>query len=297
MKIAINRKPINGPWGGGNNFVKAVYDSKPNGVEITEHLTDDVDLILLIDPRRENSFDINDAYQFSRNKKVQIVQRINECDARKGTEHMDATLLQCSSINSKTIFVSNWMKNYFNAKGWVCKNQHVLYNGVEDCFFNAKVGDNKNQEVLKIVTHHWSNNYLKGFDVYEFIDYLASKDKTISFTYIGRDRNSFSNSKTVSPLHGKDLAAELSKYDLYISASRFDPGPNHVLEALAVGLPTYVHKDGGGAAEFVDDTHVYGNFFEIEKLINQRKFQKNSKKPLTWHESMKLFWGIITSNE
>ena len=296
MKIAINRKPISGPWGGGNNFVKAVYDSKPSGVEITNDLTDDVSVIFLMDPRKEGSFDANDALQFSKRKKVQLVQRINECDARKGTEHMDNMLLQCSSINTKTIFVSNWMKNYFSSKGWACKNQHVLHNGVDNCFFFSKP-DEKSNKTLKIVTHHWSNNYLKGFDVYEFIDYLTTKDNTISFTYIGRDRGSFSNSTTIAPLHGKDLAEELSKYDVYISASRFDPGPNHVLEALAVGLPTYVHKDGGGAVEFVDPGHVYRNLFDVEKLINQRNFQKNSKKPTIWNESMKRFWSIMLDNE
>lgn len=296
MKIAINRRPINGPWGGGNNFVKAVYDSKPSGIEITESLTNDVDVVFLMDPRKEGSFDMNDAFKFSKTKKVQLIQRINECDARKGTEHMDAMLLQCSSINTKTIFVSEWMKNYFSSKGWICKNQHVLHNGVEDYFFDSQNCE-KNDGILKIVTHHWSNNYLKGFDVYEFIDYLTTKDKTISFTYIGRDRGSFSNSKVVAPLHGKELANELSKYNLYISASRFDPGPNHVLEALAVGLSTYVHKDGGGAVEFVDNDHVYNNFFDVEKLITQRSFQKNSKKPITWNESMKRFWSIILDNE
>ena len=68
MKIAINRKPVSGPWGGGNHFVKAVYDSLPNGIEITDRLTPDVDIIFLVDPRREHSFDVNDVAQFLKTK-------------------------------------------------------------------------------------------------------------------------------------------------------------------------------------------------------------------------------------
>jgi hypothetical protein len=106
-KIAINRKPIEGPWGGGNNFVKALYQTLPSHVSLTNHLSDDVDLIFLMDPRKENGmFDANNAFEFvTKRKKIPIVQRINECDARKGTEHMDPLLLQCSLINTKTIFV------------------------------------------------------------------------------------------------------------------------------------------------------------------------------------------------
>jgi len=292
IKIAINRKPVIGPYGGGNNFIKAVYSSVPSNVKLTNHLENDVDLIFLVDPRKDEFFDVNDVAKFIQQKKIPVVQRINECDARKNTEHMDHLLLQCSTINNKTIFVSNWMKSYFNAKGWASKNQHVLYNGVDDVFFNLKV-DKKNDDVLKVVTHHWSNNYLKGFDVYEFLDYLSVKNDKISFTYIGRDRGTFSNSKTIPPLHGQALAEELSKYDVYVSASRNDPGPNHVLEALAVGLPTYVHAEGGGGVEFVDQEHVYKNFFEIEKILLEKNILKNSKIPMKWEDSMKSFWEIM----
>lgn len=294
MKLAINRKPINGPWGGGNNFVKAIYNSIPAGVELTNELSSDVNAIVLIDPRREGSFDASDAFRFASTNPVQIIQRINECDARKGTEHMDLLLLQCSRYNSKTIFVSEWMKDYFNSKGWACRDQHVLINGVDDCFFETlREKNNVFKTKVNIVTHHWSNNFLKGFDVYDFIDYLTTKNEKISFTYIGRDRGTFKNCKVIPPLHGKDLAEELSKYDVYISGSRNDPGPNHILEALAVGLPTYSHVEGGGAVEFVGKDHVYRNFSELESIIQSSNFEKNNKSVSRWSESMKSFWSIL----
>ncbi len=295
MKIAINRSPINGPWGGGNNFVKAIYKSVPKGISLTNELSDDVNIILLIDPRKEGSFDANDAFKFASTKKsVQVIQRINECDSRKGTEHMDNLLLQCSRYNTKTIFVSEWMRNYFNSKGWTCQNQHTLINGVDDCFFEASKNSKKeNNGLINVVTHHWSNNILKGFDVYDFIDYLTTKNDNISFTYIGRERGTFKNCKVIPPLHGKSLAEELSKYDIYVSGSRNDPGPNHILESIAVGLPTYAHIEGGGAAEFVGKQHIYRNFSELENIIQSYKFEKNKNNVSTWSESMLRFWNII----
>lgn len=291
MKIAINRKPVDGPWGGGNKFVKAVYDFVPADVEITNHLSDDVDVIFLMDPRKDGSFDAGDAFRFAASHRVQVVQRINECDARKGTEHMDSLLLQCSQYNTKTIFVSEWMKRYFVSKGWSCKNQFVLVNGVDDCFFDATKKESNDK--VRIVTHHWSNNVMKGFDAYEFIDYLSSKNTRLTFTYIGRDRGTFTNCNVVAPLYDKALAEELSKHDVYISGSRNDPGPNHVLEAIAVGLPTYVHAEGGGGVEFAGRQFSYKNFHELEKILLQTVHSKNDMYISRWSETMKNFWNMI----
>jgi hypothetical protein len=243
-------------------------------------------------------FDANEVYRFTSSvKKIPVIQRVNECDARKGTEHMDNLLLQCSILNTKTIFVSNWMKDYFNKKGWNCKQQEVLHNGVDDSFIeNRKTCgyDISNNKKLKVVTHHWSNNSLKGFDVYEFIDYLTTKEKNIEFTYIGRERGTFKNTCIVPPIHGEELAKELAKHDVYISGSRHDPGPNHVLESIAAGLPTYVHVEGGGSVEFAGLEHAYKNFFEIEKLLLNKDFKNNSYNILRWSDSMKSFWNIIS---
>jgi hypothetical protein len=293
MKLAINRKPVEGPWGGGNKFVKAVYDTAPPGVEITNFLSKDVDTILLIDPRRDGSFDAGDAFKFSLNRKVQVIQRINECDARKGTEHMDSLLLQCSVHNTKTIFVSEWMRGYFASKGWACKNQFVLVNGVDDCFFETS-SSQQSFDKIRVVTHHWSNNIMKGFDAYDFVDYLSAKNSKIAFTYVGRDRGSFTNCRVVPPLHGKQLAEELSRHDVYISGSRSDPGPNHVLEAIAVGLPTYVHAEGGGAVEFAGREFSYKNFHELEKILFMTSHSKNAMFVPRWSETMSKFWSIVT---
>jgi hypothetical protein len=115
---------------------------------------------------------------------------------------------------------------------------------------------------------------MKGFDIYEKLDSYIRNDDRFTFTYIGRDRGSFKNSRVVQPLFGKDLGEELSKYDVYISASLFDPGPNHVIESIASRIPTFAIKDGGGACEFVGDDWIYDNFDDLlGKIQNARMNQ------------------------
>ena len=53
MKVSIGSKIVNGPWGGGNLFVKNLSNFLiNNGHNVIYDLSDkDIDLILLTDPR------------------------------------------------------------------------------------------------------------------------------------------------------------------------------------------------------------------------------------------------------
>ena len=56
MKILINRRPVDGPWGGGNLLVKAFCSQMiKKGHTIIHKLEDDIDAIMLQDPRPESS--------------------------------------------------------------------------------------------------------------------------------------------------------------------------------------------------------------------------------------------------
>jgi hypothetical protein len=279
MKILFNRKPVEGPWGGGNNFVKSAFNILPSlGYKIIDFsLTELPDKIFLQSPFPDNEikFSINEAIHLKqRYPNIEIIMRVNDCDARKNTDNVDKVWIESSKFVDKTVFVSNWMKEYFINKGWKCNKNYVLYNGVDLDHFKVR---NKIQNgKVNIVTHHWSNNKLKGFDIYDQIDQFVGRNKKFTFTYIGRDRGTFKNTKIISPLFGKDLGLELSKYDIYVSASRFDPGPNHILESLACNIPTYVYKDGGGCVEFAGKNHIYENFEQLIDFLNKKEGKINN---------------------
>lgn len=292
MKIFINRKPIEGPWGGGNNFVKALYEHLPkNGFQIIENkdLTKTLpDKIFLQSPKPDGvcRFSINDAIKIKSIKpEVEIILRVNECDARKNTIGVDNLWQECSKYVDKTIFVSNWMKDYFITKGWHCNKNFVLYNGVNLNHFK-KVEKIKNGKV-NLVTHHWSNNSLKGFDIYNRIDeFVGQHSDKYTFTYIGREQGTFKNTRVISPLFGEKLGEELGKYDVYISASNFDPGPNHVLESIACGLPTIVRSTGGGAIELAGFKNIFEDFKALEYILSKQQYVQNPFKVKNWEHCM-----------
>jgi len=301
--ILINRQIKNGSWGGGNNFVKSfvqyfslmghnvVYDF--NDIQNTP-----IDILFVQDPRPcpELSISINDIvyYKQKYNINAKIIHRVNECSKRKNDSSIDPLLVESSKFTNTTIFVSNWMKQHHINKEWYCKDTHVAYNGVSRGIYtpsNKKLSNSNSK--INLVTHHWSNNYLKGFDVYEKVDKFVAQHTDFTFTYIGRHNNTFNNTKIIPPISGKKLGHELSKYDVYISGSRFDPGPNHILESLSCNLPTFVHKDGGGAVEFAGKENVYNNIDELFNILLSKKFKKNKTNVLSWFKCMENIGKII----
>ncbi len=318
MKLAIGSNIKKGPWGGGNNFVSNLADFlKKKNCEVFFDLKEkNLDIILLTDPRPKSqsaSFDHFDIYNYIKkiNPKALVVHRINECDERKSTKGVNDSLLFANNFSDFTIFISTWLLKLFsNLKQF--KNCTVIYNGANKKIFFDKKHKNETKGKFKIVTHHWSNHFNKGFDIYKLIDNKIAEDinfkNKIDFTFIGNlpEKNFFSNINYVEPLCGIELADEIRKNDAYITGSRNEPGGNHQNEAINCGLPV-LYLNSGCMKEYCEG---YGleykkeNLFEkIQELILKYEIYKN-KMPLykinsdkTCSDYYELFKKLISNRE
>ena len=200
--------------------------------------------------------------------------------------------IETSKYVDTTIFVSNWMKNYFIEKGWRCTNNHVVYNGVSLDHFKPR--EKINNGKINIVTHHWSNNRMKGFDFYEALDKFVGENSKFTFTYIGRELGTFRNTEVIAPIFGQALGDKLSRYDVYVSDSKWDPGPNHILESLACQIPTFVCTHGGGSVEFAGKDHVYDDLNSFINKVSNRTIKMNKKIQVgNWEKCIKSLVRII----
>ena len=275
MKIFFNRIVRKEPYGGGSQFVTAMVDYLlRKNHDVTFHLNEkDIDLAFLIDPRPGDiGYSINHvlAYKHSINQNLKILHRVNECDQRKDTNFMDDLLIQTSNYTDKTIFISEWLRNYFSEKGFKnADKSKVVYNGCNLEHFYPEEEKKKNDKI-KIVTHHWSDNWLKGFDLYKFIDQEVVGEK-YEFTYIGRFNKEYSpkNTKIINPLWGPELGKEIRKHDIYVTASRFEPCGMHHVEGAASGLPVIYYKDCGGINELCKNHgEEYQDFNEFVRKLD-----------------------------
>jgi len=274
MKISIGSKVKRGPWGGGNLFVinlKEYLESQNHDV-IFDLLDDDIDIILLTDPRlisESSSFDYKDVSLYKKlvNPDPIVFHRINECDERKNTKNLNKFMLKANTVADYTIFVSSWIEKLYKQQGHN-KLSSVVMSGSNNKIFNSNNFDNWDKtKKLKIVTHHWGANWNKGFDVYKKIDELLNIkewNQKIEFTYIGNlPKNfEFKNSKYIEPLSGTELSNKLKENNLYITGSLNEPSGNHHIEASQCGLPV-MYINSGGVTEYCKN---FGVEFTIENL-------------------------------
>lgn len=264
MKVAIGFRLEAGPWGGGNRFVANLATAlAAAGHAVVFDLADrDIDIILLIDPRsRSSSFTFGAGailrYLAFRNPAAVVVHRINECDERKNTRTMNPRLRLANYCADYTAFVGAWLQNIPVWRDHPPREASVIRNGADTGLFNRagfRAWDGK--EPLRLVTHHWGGNRMKGFDVYGQIDAMladpAWRDR-LSFTYIGNlpPGFRFANARWVAPLNGVALADELRRHHGYATASLNEPGGNHQNEGALCGLPL-LYRNSGCLPEYCD---------------------------------------------
>jgi glycosyltransferase involved in cell wall biosynthesis len=291
MKICFTMKPISDSFGGGNQFLnnlKRYIKDNDKSINIVYNLNHrDIDIIFILDPRllQLNKITLDMVIKYkSRFPKVKIIHRVNECDIkREKSINIEPLLVKTMKISNHVVFVSKWLQDYFIKKYKLnLKSHSFIINGVNITNFvnndNDDNDDNDNRDVkkIKLVTHHFSNNYLKGFHIYNALDKLLESRKDIEFTYIGNYNKEYKpkNIKIIKPTSGKKLGDLLRQNDIYITATQNEPGAMHYLEGMSSGLPILYCKNGGGAQEICNMAgEEYNN---IETFLNKMDLIKNN---------------------
>jgi hypothetical protein len=264
VKIAIGARLQQGPWGGGNQFATSLSAHLiRQGHEVSAALDRaDLDLILLTEPRRTSaSSAFNDAdiwsYLARVNRRALVVHRINECDERKNTTWVNRRLAVANRCADRTVFISSWLRDLFYGHGYQLADASVILNGADRAIFHPGDGpawDGKGR--LKVVTHHWSNNWNKGFDIYTRFDELLGQPAfgdRFEFTYIGRVPSglTFRHMRIEPPLAGAALGRALGQHHVYLTASLNEPAGMHHIEGALCGLPL-LYRESGALPEYCD---------------------------------------------
>ncbi len=255
MKVAIGYHLRSGPWGGGNQFAHSLARALENrGDTVRFDLSDpDLDLILLTDPRwRSASVSFGAGaimrYLVWRNPRAMVIHRINECDERKGTRNMNRMLRWANYVADHTVFIASWLEHL---DLWQRSSpRSIILNGADPGIFRQEYNVPwDGRQPLKLVTHHWGGNRMKGFDVYARLDEMLVQPEwrgRIEFTYIGNlpAGYRFRNASYLPPLQGEVLAQELSRHHAYITASMNEPAGMHHIEGALSGLPILYRRSG-----------------------------------------------------
>lgn len=252
-------RPIFGAWGGGNQWLLQLSRYLQFcGYHVQYDLSGEVDGILMNHGGLTGKLSISLAEVKAckqRNPRVRVLHRINDNDVRKKTSEMDARLARFDAVANHTVFISEWLRDH-HAANWFdrAKPHSCILNGADPAVFHP-VGNRawNPGEPLRLVTHHWSDNWMKGFRVYQEIDELIAAGKLpgIELWIVGRwpKELTWKTARTFPPASGAELAALLRQAHVYVTASLFEPGGMHFIEGLQCGMPIIYHEDGGGIVE------------------------------------------------
>lgn len=277
MKIAIGYKMEDGPYGGGNSVIRSLARYLPeHGHEVVWSLEDeDIDFIILVDPRLRSPnipFSAGAAlcYLAFQNPEALVIQQIHDCDERKGTNNMNRRQRIANYAADHAVCVGSWMLALDVVRPEHAENFSVILNGGETDVFHAEdAAQWDGKEPLRLVTHHWGANWMKGFDVYGMLDELLGDPSfraLFEFTYIGNVPAGFhfDNAIHLQPLAGEALASELRQHHAYITASINEPAGLHHIEGAMCGLPP-IYRNSGALPEYCDGFGI--RFEDVDDVV------------------------------
>lgn len=263
------------------NSLKAFLEDK--GVTVINHLDDDdIDIIFHINITFTSAYSFYAAYLYKiDHPNTLIIHRINDSGMHRSNALMSRLMITCSSYSDYLVYISEWLRNLMQPRLSSEKPSAVIYNGANATIFNqhrSRSWDKKSK--LKIVTHHWSSNYLKGHEIYKCLDELLDQKslrERYQSTYIGNYPKElrYKNTNLIPPMNRFALADELKKHHVYITGARDEAAGMHHIEGALCGLPI-LYVNSGGVPEYCREYGIEICKESLQKGLEQMRTQYDS---------------------
>lgn len=237
-----------GPWGGGNQFLKALREQLRLTGRYSETLEKAGVILFNSYPfGAESSF--NELYKYRRsNPDAAIVHRVDGpiSMVRGKDDGIDKVIFDFNDgFADGTVFQSDWCRK-------MCHNAGLKKNQIETVIINAPDGTiffKKAPAVMRggktrLIAASWSSNTNKGFDIYSYLDRNLDFNR-YEMTFVGNSPVKFRNIRHIAAVQSRELGELLRDSDIYLTASKNDPCSNSLIEALHCGLAAVVLNDGG----------------------------------------------------
>lgn len=260
-------------WGGGNQFLLALKKQFEHMECYTEN-REQADVIFFNSYpfRAEHFFDTLFHLKKQHPEKI-IVYRLNGPISfiRGKDAYIDRAIrLFNDMLADGIIFQSKWCQEQnHNFFGISSSFETVIYNAPDNTIFNREEKTPfHSDKKIKLIMASWSTNPRKGFALYNFLDTHLNFDK-YEATFVGNTPSPFQHIRYAGILSSNELAKELKRHDIFITASENDPCSNALIEALACGLPAVVRNDGGHPELVQNGGVLFNDNEDILKQIEQ----------------------------
>lgn len=281
MKIHILFEFKEGPWGGGNQFLKALRQHFIQR-NVYAHQAKDADVILF----NSHHFLSQVIWLKIRYPKKLFIHRVaGPIFLARGYDfEVDQIIFRFNeAVADGTIYQSEWSKKENLRLGMSCNQfETTILNAPDSKIFFPKDSSGTLSKIRLIATS-WSANPRKGFDIYHYLDNHLDF-KRYSITFVGQADTMFNNINVIPPVPSERLADFLRNHDIFISASHMEACSNALLEGMHCGLPAVARnntsypeilKKGGLLFEGAKDV-----LLAIDKVAdNLEQYQRNISLP------------------
>jgi glycosyltransferase involved in cell wall biosynthesis len=185
----------------------------------------------------------------------------------------DGTDARVAELNRRladaTIAISHATIEMYRRIGVELVRPRVIYNGCDHRIFHphGRVPFDRGRKI-RLISTSWSDNARKGGPTYRWLEDHLDWDR-YEFTFVGNSSTPFERIRHLPPLPSEQLADELRRHDVFVTATEYDAYSNALVEALSCGLPA-VYLASGGSAEAVKDAGLgFRDREEIPALLDR----------------------------
>lgn len=259
------------PYGGGNQFLRALWgEFERRGLRLENNTISHTTRACLYN---SYNFDFERLRRLSR-EGCRMIHRVDgPLTVYRGREDdSDRRIWQVNQeLADVTIFQSRYSLEKHLELGLGFKSPRVILNAADPQIFHpsGRVPRAANrQRKIRLISSSWSNNPNKGGPIYKWIEQHLDWQR-FEYTFVGRASVEMERCRVVPPVPSQELAELLRQHDIYITASRYDPCSNALIEALSCGLPAIYLKSGGHPEIVGEAGFGFTDPEEIPELLEQ----------------------------
>lgn len=291
-KIFFAYKHTDEPWGGANNFIRALYNELAGDPGfIVHHDINCVSDILFFNQlacgpgnvasggkKRHRFSDIKKLKNKSKAKLVVRAVNLNinsHCSnffeflayAKNGF-FSDIEAIRLVNLADFVVFQSEFQKYFFTKWGYKGEKNIVIHNGASSIFQNSNYTIGEEHDPLRLV----SNSNLKNFKRHDIIARMSLLPG-VNITHVGSWSKNLKNHKVdvKGTLTHDEIVDIYKNSDYLLHPAVADPCPNSVIEALYFGLPVIYNSQPGSSQEIVRGHGLPIDEKNLEKTIQSAK--------------------------
>ena len=293
IRICFTYKPVDAPWGGANNFIRAlsgVVQQTPDFVMV-DTIDEPADILFMNqlgkgpagDGAKYTLADVKAWRKRNPTGKV-VVRAVNlrahshprEKWGRKLRSFLsDLGTLRLLKLADFVIFQSGYQRGFFVQHGYRGSADRVIHNGSATLFDSRPepVGDDIGDLIL--LSSAMAGRKTKRHDLVARLSALPG----VQVRHAGNwpEKLPPQNVVQLGVLDHAALKEQMAQADYFLHPAQYDPCPNALIEALHFGLPAIYHPGPGSSAEIVREN---GIALHEEDLAATLKAARNRREAL-----------------